>query len=125
MMIFKEINKSEIYTNHNNCYHEDADYFDISKNDKSLCIYGIISRDDGAGEAFWIMDSFNDRVFCKNFFHSLFKHAFSLKYTKVYTWTRCERLINVFGKFNNFGIEKTDCPKWDNDQTKTWFMRRL
>jgi hypothetical protein len=124
-MIFKEIDKSEIYTNHNNCYHDDADYYEIIKNDKPLCIYGVISRSDNIGEAFWIMDSFNDKVFCKNFFYSLFKHASSLKYKEIYTWTRCNRLINIFGKFNTFGIEKVASPKWDNDQTKTWFMRSL
>lgn len=124
-MIFKEIDKSEIYTNHNNCYHDDASYYTISKNDKPLCIYGVISRADNIGEAFWIMDSFNDKVFCKNFFYSLFKHASYLKYKEIYTWTRCSRLINVFGKFGSFGIEKVASPTWDSDPTKTWFMRRL
>ncbi len=124
-MIFKEIDKSEIYTNHNSCYHDDAKYYTISKNGKQLCIYGVIAREDGVGEAFWIMDSFNDRVFCKTFFIALFNHLFSLQYKKVYTWTRCKRLINIFGKFNSFGIEKIDFPLWDVDQTKTWFMKRI
>jgi hypothetical protein len=125
MMIFKEIHKFEIYNNHNHCYHDDASYYQISKFNNPLCIYGIITRKDKIGEAFWIMDSFKDKVFCKNFFYDLFNHIFSLHYKDVYTWTRCKRLINIFGHFKDLGIEKVGCPEWDNDHTKTWFIKRL
>lgn len=124
-MIFKELPKSEIYNNHNHCYHDDATYYQISKNGENLCIYGIISRKDKIGEAFWIMDSFIGKVFSKNFFCGLFDHLFSLQYKEIYTWTRCKRLINIFSRFNDVGIEKIECPEWDNDQTKTWFIKRL
>jgi hypothetical protein len=124
-MIFKEIDKSEIYTNHNNSYRDDATYYSIFKDDKYLCTYGILSRSENIGEAFWIVNSFNGKVFCKSFFYYLFKHASSLKYKEIYTWTRCERLINVFGKFGGFGIERVAPPEWDNDPSKTWFMKRI
>lgn len=125
MMIFKEIAKSEIYNKLNQYYHDDAVYYQISKKDIPLCIYGIIKRHDKIGEAFWIMDSFNGKVFSKNFFLCLFNHIFSLKYNEMYTWTRCKRLINIFSHFQEMGIEKVNCPQWDNDETKTWFVKRL
>lgn len=124
-MNFQEIDKSEIYHNHNSCYHDDAIYYQISKNDKQLCIYGVITRNNNIGEAFWIMNSFSNKVFCKNFFYGLFNHLFSLQYKEIFTWTRCKRLINIFSHFKDLGIEKTECPEWDNDQTKTWFIKRL
>lgn len=122
---FQPIDKHEIYSSHNNCYHDDARYFNVIKDEHTLCIYGVISHDNQIGEAFWITNSFSDKVFSKKFFHCLFNHLFSLQYKEIYTWTRCPRLINVFSHFNNFGIEKVSCPAWDNDPTKTWFMRSL
>lgn len=124
-MIFQQVDKSEIYLNHNASYHDDAIYYKISKNDKFLCIYGIISREDKTGEAFWVMDSFNGKVFSKDFFKELFKHLFSLQYKEIYTWTRCRRLVNIFGRFNDLGIEEAKCPHWDSDPTKIWFMKRI
>lgn len=124
-MKFEEINKSEIYNKHNHCFHEDATYFNIMKGDQLLCIYGIIPHTDDMAEAFWITESFHNKVFCKRFFHSLFNHLFSLGYKEIYTWTRCKKLIEVFGHFRNMGIQKSDCPKWDNDETKVWFMKRI
>jgi len=125
MITFEEIEKMEIYTNHNNHYHDDARYFNVVKNNKFLCIYGLISREQDVGEAFWILDTFSKRVLSKTFFYYLFNHLFSLGYKEIYTWTRCKKLINIFVYFSNFGIEEVSPPKWDSDETKTWFMRRI
>ena len=124
-IIFEEIDKSEIYTTHNNHYRDDARYFRISKPNKILCIYGVLSHGDGIAEAFWILDSFNDNVLSKKFFTSLFNHLFSLGFKEIYTWTRCAKLTNVFRHFNNFGIDEITFPTWDNDETKTWFIKRI
>jgi len=125
MMIFEEINKFEIFLSHNAHYFDNARYFKIFKDNNYLCIYGVLSRDENVGEAFWILDSFEDNVLSKKFFNHLFKHCFSLGYKELYTWTRCERLRSVFRRFEKFGIEKIDFPSWDNDESKTWFMKRL
>jgi hypothetical protein len=125
MIVFNEIDKSEVYTNYNSHYHDDATYYQISKNDVPLCIYGVLERGNGIAEAFWILNSFNKKVLSKSFFLHLFKHAFSLEYKSLYTWTRCPRLIKVFDHFDKFGIEKIDSPFWDDDQTKTWYLKRL
>ncbi len=125
MIAFQEIDKSEIYSSHNNHYDDNARYFKINKDNEPLCIYGVLTRDNNIGEAFWILDSFNDRVLSKKFFSHLFKHCFSLGYKEMYTWTRCERLKSVFSHFEKFGIEKIEFPSWDSDETKTWFMKRL
>lgn len=125
MMHFEEIDKSEIYEKYNNCYHEKAIYYNIKKGEQLLCIYGVIPRTNEIAEAFWITNSFHDKVFCKRFFHSLFKHLFSLGYKEIYTWTRCKKLVEVFGHFKNFGIIKSEVPYWDNDSTKVWFVKRI
>ncbi len=125
MIQFKEIDKLEIYSSHNNHYDDNARYFKINKDGNPLCIYGVLTRENNIGEAFWILNSFNDRVLSKNFFNNLFKHCFSLGYKEIYTWTRCERLKSVFGHFKKFGIEEIEFPAWDSDETKTWFMKRL
>jgi hypothetical protein len=125
MIEFKEMDKFEIYSSHNNHYDENAKYFKILKGTQPLCIYGILKRNDGIGEAFWILDSFEKDVLSKKFFNDLFKHCFSLGYKEMYTWTRCGKLENVFGHFKKLGIEKIDYPTWDKDETKTWFMKRL
>lgn len=125
MITFEEINKSEIYSSHNTHYDDNARYFKINKDDELLCIYGVLTRDNNIVEAFWILDSFNGRVLSKKFFNHFFKHCFSLGYKEMYTWTRCERLTSVFRHFEKFGIEKIYYPSWDNDETKTWFMKRL
>jgi hypothetical protein len=115
-------------------FHEQARYFRIMKDGKPLCFYGIITRDpvEGRslgkgclpGEAFLMMRTFNGKVLGKGFFISLFAHAFSLGYTELHTWTKWDRLIKLFGRFKKFGIEKTGCPPWDMDSTKTWFIKR-
>lgn len=125
MITFEEIDKLEIYSSHNNHYDDNARYFKIFKDDQLLCIYGVLSRDENIGEAFWILDSFEGNVLSKNFFNYLFKHCFSLGCKQIYTWTRCERLRSVFRRFEKLGIEKIDFPSWDNDESKTWFMKRL
>lgn len=125
MITFEEIEKMEIYSHHNNHYHDDARYFSMMKDNNFLCICGIISRNKEIAEAFWILDSFSKKTLSKTFFHYLFNHLFSLGYKEIYTWTRCKKLINIFGHFSNFGIEEVHPPKWDNDDTKTWFMKRI
>lgn len=125
MIQFTEIPKSTIYAIHNNHYRDDAYYFQINKNGKQLCIYGVLDRENGIAEAFWILNSFDKKVLSKNFFKSLFNHSFKLGYKEIYTWTRCPKLINVFSHFKKFGIENIDHPSWDIDETKTWFMKRL
>lgn len=125
MITFQEIEKMEIYTLHNNHYHEDARYFNVLKTNKFLCIYGLVSRTEEVCEAFWILDSFSKKTLSKTFFHYLFNHLFSLGFKEFYTWTRCNKLINIFGHFSNFGIEEVHAPMWDRDETKTWFMKRI
>lgn len=125
MITFEPMDRSEIYSSHNNHYDDNARYFKIFKDGQLLCIYGVLSRDENIGEAFWILDSFEGNVLSKKFFNYLFKHCFSLGYKQMYTWTRCDRLRSVFKRFEKFGIKKIDYPTWDNDESKTWFMKRL
>jgi hypothetical protein len=125
MIKFTEIPKSEIYTTYNTHYRDDARYFQIYKENKPLCIYGVLSRGEGVGEAFWVLNSFNKNVLTKKFFENLFNHLFSLDFKEIYTWTRCKKLTNVFCHYNKFGIEKIDFPYWDKDETKTWFLKRI
>lgn len=125
MITFEAMDKSEIYSSHNAHYDDNARYFKVFKDNQPLCIYGVLSRDGNVGEAFWILDSFEDNVLSKKFFNHLFKHCFSLGYKELYTWTRCERLRSVFRRFEKFGIEQIDFPSWDHDESKTWFMKRL
>lgn len=125
MITFEEIDKSEVVDKYKNCFDEDVRYFKVIKGKCILCIYGLVSRGNKVIETFWVTESFHNRVFTKSFFVSLFKHAFSLGYTELYTWTRWEKLIDVFGHFKSFGIEKTECPPWDKDETKTWFIKRI
>jgi len=125
MIEFAEVPKAQIYTTHNSHYHDDARYFKINRSNKPLCIYGVISHGEGAAEAFWVLDSFNKNVLSQTFFEKLFTHLFSLGFKEIYTWTRCKKLINIFGHYKNFGIEKIDFPTWDKDETKTWFMKRI
>ena len=122
---FEEMDKLEIYSSYNNFYDDNARYFKIIKDNKILCIYGVWSRDENIGEAFWIIKSFEGNVLSMKFFNHLFKHCFSLGYKELYTWTRCKRHISVFRRFEKFGIEKIHFPCWDNDESKTWFMKRL
>lgn len=126
MITFEEIDKNDIYHTYNNHYFDDARYFNVIKNDKLLCIYGIRDRNYDILEAFWILPSFNKNILNKRLFNSLFNHCFSLGYKYIFTWSRCEKLINVFSHFSKFGIEKLSSPPpWDDDTTKTWFMKRL
>lgn len=125
MIEFKEISKDEIYNTNNDYYCDTARYFQITKPNKPLCIYGIIEHSQEIVEAFWVHNSFSRDVVSKTFFERLFSHVFSLGYKVVFTWSRCPKLINIFQKYNDFGIENIPCPSWDNDQTKTWFMKRI
>jgi hypothetical protein len=125
MIEFQKIDKSEIYDTHNSYYLDNAIYFQINKPNKPLCIYGIIEHGKDIVEAFWVHTSFNRDVVCKEFFNKLFSHVFSLGYKIVFTWSRCPKLINIFSKYKDFGIEQVPCPPWDKDETKTWFMKRI
>jgi hypothetical protein len=125
MIQFTEISKEEIYNTHNEYYNDNARYFKISKPNKPLCVYGIFEHSKDIVEAFWVHTSFNRDVISKTFFNTLFSHVFSLGYKVVFTWSRCPKLINIFGKYADFGIVKVSCPAWDKDETKTWFMKRI
>lgn len=125
MINFTEISKEEIYNTYNEYYNDNSRYFSISKPNKPLCIYGIVEHSKDIVEAFWVHTSFNRDVVSKTFFNALFSHVFSLGHKVVFTWSRCPKLINIFGKYADFGIEKVSCPAWDNDETKTWFMKRI
>jgi hypothetical protein len=66
-----------------------------------------------------------------------------LGYREIWTWTKWDRLIKLFARFEKLGIEKTECPPWDKEarvaplpsigpfskvgphQTKTWFIKRI
>ncbi len=125
MMIFEELDKSEILNKYKSSFHEKARYFNVKKHDIYICIYGLINYTDKICECFWIMNSFKGKVFTKDFFIELFKHAFSLGYKEMYTWTEEPKIIKLFNRFGNFGIEKSDKPLWDMDDKKTWFIKRF
>ena len=128
---FVEVSPHEIIKSYPSYFHEKARYFKAIKvdgrlpDDKPLCFYGIISRTEHAGEAFLMMKTFNGKVLSKGFFVSLFHHVFSLGYKEIYTWTKWNRLIELFRRFKRFGIEETGCPPWDKDASKTWFIRKV
>jgi hypothetical protein len=121
---FKEIQPLFIFCNYPKYWRPTGRYFQIIKNNKVLCYYGIVERIKGVAEAFLLMDTINGRVFNKSFFQSLFSHAFSLNYEKLYTWTQWGKLIQVLSRFKKIGIEKVPPPAWDSDTTKTWFLKR-
>lgn len=124
-MIFVEVDKSEIYENHNDCYFENAVYYNVMRGDKLLCICGVLPLMDNVAEAFWVKNSFSKNVLSKSFFSSFFDNMFSLGYKALFTWTRCKKLISVFEHYRGIGIEKVGSPAWDKDPTKTWFMKRI
>lgn len=125
MMELVEIDKSEIYEKHNDFYFENAVYYNVVKDDKILCICGVLPIMDNVAEAFWVKNSFHKNVLSKRFFSSLFVNMFSLGYKVLFTWTRCKKLISIFEHYRGIGIEKVDAPAWDKDPTKTWFMKRI
>jgi len=128
---FTEIDAHRIREAWPSYFHERARYFQIVKDGKVLCGYGIITRASDVGEAFLMMKSFQGKVLSKGFFMALFAHAGSLGYGELWTWTKWDRLIKLFrhfkteGRLPKFGIEKTGCPPWDNNPTKTWFIKRV
>ena len=111
-MAFEEIGKAEVSKNYPAYFHEDARYFKVINNHKTLCLYGVISRTGKTGEAFLMLQSFQGKVLSRDFFIALFNHTFSLGYKEIYTWTKWDRLIKLFGHFKKFGIEETNCPPW-------------
>jgi hypothetical protein len=128
---FIEVGKSEIREAYPSYFHEQARYFKAMKDGNPLCFYGVISRTFGVGEAFLMMKTFNGvegrppKVLSKGFFVALFAHADSLRYKELYTWTKWDRLIKLFARFEKLGITKTDPPFWDEASLKTWFMKRV
>jgi hypothetical protein len=139
---FVEINKEEIRKTYPASFHEKARYFKAMRNGQALCFYGIIDQTDDqarldACEAFLMMGTFQGRVLSKGFFLSLFRHLFFLGYREIWTWTKWDRLIKLFARFEKLGIEQAECPPWDTGskaaslanvdprQTKTWFIKRI
>jgi len=129
---FVEVSAFEIRKNHPSYFHEQTRYFKAVKDGKALYLYGVISRTEQAGEAFLMMKTFNGKVLSKGFFVALFAHVFSLGYREVWTWTKWDRLIKLFARFERFGIKKTGSPPWDNNSpTKTskvdplWFIKKI
>ena len=125
MILFEEVDQSVIVNHYPSYVHGKARYFKIVKNNKTLCFYGVIAHTQETGEAFLMMETFNGKVLSKDFFVSLFAHAFSLGYKELHTWTKWDRLIKLFRRFEGLGITKTDSPFWDEDSLKIWFMKRV
>jgi hypothetical protein len=125
--IFNEVSPYFINEYYKKYFHPNARYFEIIKNNKIICYYGIIKISKDICEAFWLIGTFNGKVFSKQFFIELFTHLFSIGYSETYTWisNKHNKLIRLFEGFKKFGIEKTECPFWDNDKTKIWFIRRI
>ena len=124
-MTFEEVDLSEIVNRYPSYAHDKARYFKITKDNKILCFYGIIVHADEIGEAFLMMKTFQGKVLTKEFFVGLFRHAFSLGYKEIYTWTKWHKLIRLFDRFRKFGIAQTDCPTWDLDNRQVWFLKRI
>lgn len=125
MFKFLEISSDIIFLMYNPSHFENARYFSITKNDKPVCIYGVIPRTDKVCEVLWIIPSFYENGFTKELFINMFEHFKSLGYEEAYTWTRCPKLSNILNHFKKLGVEKTECPDWDLDETKTWFKKRI
>ena len=134
MILFEEVDQSVIVNHYPSYVHGKARYFKIIKNNKTLCFYGVIAHTQETGEAFLMMETFNGKVLSKGFFEALFAHADSLGYKELRTWTKWDRLIKLFVRFEGLGIAKTDPPFWDKvdslsrldpRQTKTWFIKRV
>ena len=125
MILFEEIDQSIIVNTYPSYAHHKARYFKITKDNKILCFYGIIAHTDEIGEAFLMMKTCHGKVLTKEFFVGLFHHAFSLGYKEIYTWTKWHKLIRLFERFRKFGIIQTECPPWDADETKVWFLKRI
>ena len=124
MINFSEINNYYIVDNHPKYFHENARYFQIIKDKCNVGFYGLIDYTDKVCDVFWLMDTFKGKVFTKDFFKYNFDHLFSLDYKTFYTWSKQPKVIRIFDHCKNFGIERSENPFWDNDKTKTWFIRR-
>jgi hypothetical protein len=124
---FKETSPYFINEYYKKYFHPNARYFEVVKNNKIICYCGTIEVTKDICEGFWMMSTFDGKVLTKEFFEQLFKHLFSLGYKETYTWisNKHTKLIRVFETFKKFGIEKSDCPYWDDDKTKAWFVRRI
>ena len=72
-IIFSETSPYFIDEYYKKYFHPHARYFEIIKKNKILCYYGIIEHTNKknkqkVGEAFWLMDTFANNVFSKEFF---------------------------------------------------------
>ena len=94
-------------------------------------IYGLIERGlnkktgGRIGEGFLtIFPDFRFQTLNKTFLKSLFDHAFTIGFQKVYTWTRLQSWQHVLNRFERWGIRQLDAPPpWDSDPTKIWFAK--
>ena len=94
-------------------------------------LYGLIDRGidpetgDRLGVGFLtVFTKFRFRVLNKTFLQSLFDHAFTTGFQKVYTWTRWKSWATVLQRFASLGIKHLQSPPpWDSDQTKVWFVK--
>lgn len=122
MITFEEIDKSDVKEKYSKYFHNDARYFKALKNNNTICFYGVIEYSNNECEAFLALDSFKGKVLTKDFFISLFKHIESIGFNKLYTWTDWMGMRRILEKF---GCVQSKSPYWDDDKTKTWFVKRI
>ena len=106
---FQKLSPEEITKNHPSYYRDDIACFLILKEGTPAGaapagLYGLIDRGlepvtkARQAEAFLtIFPAFRHRILGKSFFLSLFDHAFSSGFQKVYTWTRLTSWKKLLG----------------------------
>lgn len=124
MITFHEIDKSFIKEKHSQYFHDKARYFQIKSGNKNIGINGVIDRENKSCEVFLNPKMFKWEVLSKEFFNCLFNYLYSIGYNRIYTWTKWNRLSSIFSNFEKIGIERSNCPEWDNDSTKIWFVKK-
>jgi hypothetical protein len=130
-LVFQRLTGEETHTLYPAYYRRDITCFSIIKERTCVGLYGLIDRGvdpktgERLGEGFLtVFPKFRFQILNKTFLQSLFDHAFTSGFQKVYTWTRLPSWQKVLQRFERGGIHllKTS-PPWDSDPTKMWFVK--
>ena len=130
-LYFEDLTAEETRNLYPSYSRRDITCFSIIKDGYCVGLYGLIDRgfDKSTGrhigEGFLnIFPDFRFQILNKTFLQSLFDHALSTGFQKVYTWTRLSSWKKLLERFEPLGIHQLDIPPpWDSDPSKVWFVK--
>jgi N-acetylglutamate synthase-like GNAT family acetyltransferase len=123
MVEFIEISENEVKENYHDYFWENTIYFYIKKDLNIVGLYGVIKRSELIGESFLtIFKDFRYKILGREFMISLLKHASSLGFEEIYTWTYWESWKKLGMHFEKYGVQYCVEPYRDKeDKEKMWF----